>query len=388
MLFTGCWDKVELENRGFIVSFGLDQYDKSNKSLSLEGEDVQNRYTVSIAMPKVMDMKENAVKDQNKIVKTADSPTVSSGIQLLDTSSSQKLYVGQAKLLVLGKDLLSGEDLFRQVVDAMERNRDISRKLYLMSTKEQAEAILKLNLPGEPELGIFVDNYYKNSGSSGFYKTLEKVISDLHSTGCTLIPEIEKRLETEREDEDKETDADNGNTEEQAGEIFFGGCAVIKDYQLAGWLNDIETRGYAWVMGNCRDSEITIKTDNGYMPFKVSKSKARIKFSQDGGKLECQIRVNVSGAISEYNSAADLNNMNKLNAYKASLEQAISKEITQTSARLQTEIGADIYNFKDLLRKKNRQLFLTYGEDWERHFREMHIIPAIKVDIISIGTII
>jgi len=375
-----------LESRGFIVSLGIDLYDKSEQSSqAMEGADKQNRYTVTAAMPKVMDMKENAVNDKNKIVKSVDSSSISGGIRLMDLASSQKLYVGQAKLLVFGKDLLSHEDLFRQAVDAMERDRNISRKLYLMSTKERAEGILKLNLPGEPELGLFVENYYKKNngnGSFSFYKTLEKIISDLHSTGCTLIPEIKKR------DKDMSS-TDDTDIKEETGEIIFGGCAVIKDYQLAGWLDDEETQGYAWVIGNCRDSVITVQTDKGYMTLKVDKSKASIKFTQNSGKLECLIRVNVSGAIGECNSDAfDFNNIDNLQAYKELLEQSILKEITETAARLQYEMGADIYNFRDLLRKKNRQLYMEYGTDWEKYFREMLIMPVIKVDIISIGTII
>jgi Ger(x)C family germination protein len=371
LLSTGCWDKVEIENRGFIISLGIDKYDSNKKSSRAEEE--YNRYTVSAALPSVTDMKESAVSDKSKDVKSADNSTISGCIQLMDAASSQKLYLGQVKLLVLGKGLLSDENLFRQAVDAMERDRDISRKLFLLSTKERAEDILRLNIPGEPMLGLFVENYYKNSGGAGFYgfyKVLEKSISDLRSTGCTLIPEIEA----------EETDKAEG--------IRFGGCAVIKDCKLAGWLDDPETRGYAWVMGNCRNSSVTVVYNNMYIPIKVLKSRPRITFSLKNGKLECLIRVNVSGAVKEYDfTAAGLNNPSNLKAYQTAFEQAVSKEIGQTADRVQSEINADIYNFKDLLRKKNYQLFLTYGEDWERHYCEMEIIPQVKVDIISIGTI-
>jgi Ger(x)C family germination protein len=366
---------VEIENRGFIISLGIDKYDNKKKSTqSMEGAEEQNRYTVTASMPNVTDMKESAVSDKSKDVKRADCSTVSGCVQLMDAASSQKLYLGQTKLLVMGKELLSDADLFRQAMDAMERNRDISRKLYLLSTKERAEDILGLEIPGEPMLGIFVENYYKSggAGSYGFYKVLEKSVSDLRSTGCTLIPEIEKR----------------SGEDDKSEEITFGGYAVIKDYKLAGWLDDLETRGYAWVMGDCRDSGVTVVYNDMYLPLKVLRSKPRVTFSQRNGKLECLIRVNISGAVNEYDfNAADLNKPENLKAYEAEFERAVSEEIKRTASRVQSEMSADIYNFKDSLRKKDYKLFLAYGEDWERHYHQMEIIPDVKVDIISIGTI-
>ena len=412
LLCSGCWDKVELENRGFIISLGIDKYDNGRQpNQTMEGVNERNRYTVSAVLPNVMDIKESAVSDKSKEVKTADSSTVWGCIQLMDAASSQKLYLGQAKLMVLGKDMLSDEVLLRQTLDAMERNRDISQKLYLLSTKERAESILRMQIPGEPMLGLFMVNYYKNNdgtGSFNFHKVLEKIIHDLSSTGCTLIPEIERRAGTEQDEDDNDNDAkdDDGIDAEKEGEknnenekgggrgkkeksdlIMLGGCAVIKDYKLAGWLNDMETRGYAWVMGNCRDTEITASYENGYIPLKVNSSKSSIKFSQQDGKLVCSINVKVSGIVHEHDfGAADLYKPDN-QIIEAAFEQAVSNEILQTAARIQTEMGADVYNFKDLLRKKNHKLYLACSEDWERYFREMEIIPEVKVDIISIGII-
>ena len=406
-MITGCWDKVELENRGFIISIGIDRYDNKNKSnQAKEGleESESDKYTVTAALPHVADMKESAVIDKGKDVKTADSSTVTGCLQLMDAASSQTLYLAHAKILLLGKDLLSDESLFRQALDAMERNRDISRKIYLMSTKERADGLLKLNLPGEPMLGLFVESYYKNKGAGGAFsicKVLEKVVSDLHSTGCTLIPEVEQRPEGNKEDQEEgkseENNNDKGdNEEDKSGEITLGGCAVIKDYKLAGWLNDFETRGFAWVIGDCCDSEVNAPYNDRYLHFKVSKSKPKIRFSHNNGKLQCLIRVNVTGAINELDSATAsdissdmaLSDADKLKFYEKTIEQAVSKEIVQTASRLQSEMAADIYNFKDLLRKKKYQLFLLYGDDWEKNFQEMEIIPDVKVDIISIGTLL
>ena len=401
---SGCWDKVELENRGFIITLGIDKYDSANSpNQSMEGVREQNRYSVCAVMPHVMDMRESAISDKSKEVKSADSTTVWGGIQLMDMASSQKLYFGQTKLLILGNDLLSDEILLRQAIDAMDRNRDISKKLYLLSTKGRAGDMLRLSIPGEPMLGLFMVNYYKNNGDSSsisFYKVLGNTVSDLRSTGCTLIPEIEKHG-SEQKDDDNGGSKDAGGSKNAGGgeedaakseesesiPIALGGCAVIKDYKLIGWLNDLETRGFEWAMGNCRDAEVTAVYNNGFIPLKVYNSKPKISFSRRNGNLACTVQVKAVGAVQEHDFRnAELFSQGN-QTLEAVFEQAVSNEITQTAARLQDEMGADVYNFKDKLRKLNYKLYLKYNDDWETRFREMEIIPDVKVDIISIGTI-
>jgi len=520
---------VELENRGIVVSIGIDRYDLNRRSfLHLVGKEEFNRYTVSAVLPHVTSMRESALSDKSKAVKKADSPTVSGSIQLMDAASSQKLYLSNTKLLVLGNDLLMDETLFRQAIDAVERNRQISRKVYIMSTKERADEVLQQDLPGEPTLGLFMESYYKNSGGAGFfgfYRVLEKIIADLHSTGCTLIPEIEKRSQVDRlhqecadaddsknadhkdkdkkdektddcegdaahvegsedndnnnentdgmseedphqgdnnesnddhsdddndedddhsdddddddhsdddededsededsenedsedensededsedddsenedsededsEDEDTEDDDNNDDSDDEDdedGNIRLGGCAVIRDYKLVGWLNDTETRGYAWVAGNCRDAEVHVPFDNKLIGFKVHRSRARIRFLENDGKLECTVRVMVRGVVNECNREfLDLSVPANIENFEISVEEFIKREIEQTAARLQLELRADVYNLKDLLRKKNHRLFLVYGEEWDKHFSEMEIVPEIKVDVVSTGVIL
>jgi len=565
LTLSGCWDKVELENRGIVVSIGIDRYDINRRSfLHLVGKEEFNRFTVSAVLPHVTSMRDSALSDKSKAVKKADSPTVSGSIQLMDAGSSQKLYLSNTKLLVLGNDLLMDDTLFRQAIDAVERNRQISRKVYIMSTKERADEVLQQDLPGEPTLGLFMESYYKNSGGTGFfgfYRVLEKIITDLHSTGCTLIPEIEKRSQVERlhresdhkdrdkkdekkddcegdaahvegsedgdnnnnentdgmseedphhgdsesnddndnegndededdednededsededseddgsednededsedddsednededsedddgednedsededsednededsedednedenseedsedneedsEDEDSEDDSedsenedsednededseDDNNDDSEDAKIRLGGCAVIRDYKLVGWLNDVETRGYAWVAGNCRDAEVHVPFDNKLIGFKVHRSRARIRFHETDGKLECAVRVRVRGVVNECNREfLDLSDPANIENFEVSVEEFIKREIEQTATRLQQELRADVYNLKDLLRKKNHRLFLVYGEEWDKHFSEMEIVPEIKVDVVSTGVIL
>ncbi|MDR2750876.1 MAG: hypothetical protein LBC41_09465, partial [Clostridiales bacterium] len=130
-LITGCWDKVELENRGFAVSFGIDEKD--------------GKYLVTVSMPSVSSLKEGP-SDSAKDVRSEESDTVSGAIRAIDDSLSQRLDFGQAKLLLFGQELLDNEDMFRQAIDACERNGELNREIYVLAADGGARKVLEQKL--------------------------------------------------------------------------------------------------------------------------------------------------------------------------------------------------------------------------------------------------
>ncbi|MDR3239977.1 MAG: Ger(x)C family spore germination protein [Clostridiales bacterium] len=388
LLTTGCWDKVELEDRGFVVSIGLDKFQAQSGRLTLTGAEQDNQYTVTAVMPNGMDIKENAVSDKTKSVKSADSATVSGALRLIDMGSSQKLYLKQAKMLLWSESLLQDEKLFQQALDAMERSQDISRKMFLIASKEPAWKVLSAPLGGEPMLGVFMENFYKNNGGGGsilFRQILQKTISDLRSSGCTVMPVLEIKDLDHPEKKDASTDKAPEDTE--ASRIMLTGCAVIRNYTLAGYLNAIETRGYEWIGGHCRDAEISLPRAEEQWPMRVIESGAKFFFSEEGGALRCDVEIHVTGDLDEHHFTGASVSLDRMQVYAAEFETAIAGEITRTADILQKQWGADAYHFKESLRKKNSNLFQRYGEDWESSYRSMKIIPRVRVELVSAGSV-
>ncbi|MDR1914532.1 MAG: Ger(x)C family spore germination protein [Clostridiales bacterium] len=350
-------DKVELEDRGLVVALGIDRT-------------ADNKFAVTVSMPNILEMKEAPIADKSKLVKTANDGSISGALHNINTS--QNLYMGQTKMLVLGRELLNDADFLRQSIDSMERSREVSHKLYLLAAKEQsAEDILSLKLEGESMIGITIDNYYDSGGEAAtkFSKTLGEVISDLRSTGDTLIPIIS---------------ADTTDEESGSGHIGIGGCAVIKDFKLSRYLNEEETRGYMWLTADNHGSVVN-SPDN--IPLRVYHSKPRISFENINGKINCHVKLSVKGSIDEYNfSEEDLDAPFRLEEYAAAFENIIADEIKNTADILRRN-GADVYCFKEMLRKKDYKLYADIEQEFETHFRDMVIIPYVNVDIISVGTI-
>ncbi len=428
-MLTGCWDRVELEDRGFVISIGIDTFEKTTekeketnqteaqKTKAMQpmagknennqenekekkdekekktenktdenkeskdkkekkekpatiGEESKQRYLLTMVMPNMTALAEKGGGDaKSRFVKKAGSETVSGAMHTTDTFSSKKLYFGQSKLVVLGKEIIDDEKLFREAVDALERNRQISRKVIVLATKDKASKIVEAQTNAEPMVGMFVSNFYKNNHSTvavSFKQDLESLIRSLRSTKTSIIPEI--LLEGE--------------------ELILKGAAVIKDYKLTGWLTDIETRGYLWAKNLGEGAEISVNYKGDYIPLKVEKLSGGICFEKKPEGITCKVEVKATGVIEEFKmSNQSLQNEDRLKDLQNLYKDLIKTEITNTW-KLFKNLNVDGFELKEELRKKNYSLYKEVENNWEQILENMQLETDIKVEIAGTGSII
>ncbi len=443
MLLCACWDKVELEERSFVVTVGIDAYEKEDtgkkseentpeadarlqnkamqpmsdggktkieaddesknnkdseskkqynsdekdnnsksdnkkkespdqahkKTLNTKiGNEATKRFSISLALPNMAVLAERGGGEgKSRFIKKSSSETVSGAMTTTDSYSSKKLYYGQTKLVVFGENVLKDEKLFREAVDALERNRQISRKVIILAANGKASDIVEAKVNSEPMIGLFVSNFYKNKQFSvavTFRKDLESLVRSLRASDTVVIPEIS--LEGE--------------------EIVLKGAAVVKNYKLVGTLNDVQTRGYLWARGRGEGGEISCSHKGDFIPLKVEKVRGDIGFDNTEDFLISRIKLNVTGNIPEFKMGLEKLDQKRLNELQKVYEGAIKKEILDTWDVFKYH-NADGLELKDLLRKKKYDLFKKYETDWDKAFADMKVDVEVKVEIVGTGSI-
>ncbi len=373
VLLTGCWDKVELENRGFVISLGIDKYAK-DKDVGIMSNDRSNfnRFNVSMALADMAKLgSKDAARDDSKpkAVKIAGSETISSGMNLIDSYSSKKNYFGITKDVIFSADILKDEDLFREAIDAIERDTELSRKVIVLATKEKASKVLASKATGEPLVGLFVTNFYRNNYKSlslAFKMDLQELLQQLHMSGTAVIPQI--------------------SIESDAAKL--GGAAVVKDFKLQGFLNDIETRGYLWVKNKVLGSEVNVAYDNTFIPLNIKKNKTKVTFGEENGNLTCTIDVKAEANIDEYVFEKEsLFKDNKLPEIEGLCDAEIKKEILDIANLFQQKYKADAFGFNETVKKKNYDLWQKYNDNWEQSFEKMQFNVTVNAKIKRIGVI-
>lgn len=106
--------------------------------------------THSVEVPALNIFEEKGGKDggdeeenENSYVESYSDSTIWSAVKAIDSKTDRKLDFGQIKLCVLGEDILKDREMTKQAIDAIERNKDIWRKVIVCFTKGKAEDILK-----------------------------------------------------------------------------------------------------------------------------------------------------------------------------------------------------------------------------------------------------
>ena len=360
LIFTGCWDKVEIEDRAFVVAIGIDK--------AMDKDSLDELEVVTIE-PSV-DSLENKSSDKMSYSKIGNGKTVSLALNRIDMYSSKRQYLGHTKVAILGEKILKDPKMLSETLDGFQRNSEISNKLLILATDKNIQKILDAKIKGEPMAGLFLSNFYQNrENNSGvtFKKDLDSVLEDTQLNNTTIIPKVSL--------EDKD--------------LRLGGSAIIKDYRLLGWLDNKETRGYVWVNDNAKNTELITKLDNIDTTLLVESHKKKINFKKlDNDILVANIDIDISGSIKNYAlGSKNLYNQNNLSKLENLYSKIVKSEINTTFRKLQSEYNVDIFNFLKTIEKQNYDLYLEIKDNWNYYYNNMQIVPNVNVNIRNIGSV-
>ena len=368
VLLTGCWDKEELENRGFVISMGIDSFDSDSEENKIDTKDKAIRYSLSMTLPNISDL-EGQGGEETKSIKKGVGETVSGAMRNIAAHSSRKIDYGHTKASIFGEEILSDSDLFKEAIDALERNTELSGKLIILATDERAEKILMSKVTDDPIIGLFISNFYKKNSSStaiAFRNDLQRFVQDLRLSGSAIIPKI--TLEDEN--------------------LHLGGAGVIKDFKLVGWLDDDDIKGYLWANSPMLDEQIVAQHNDIYVPLRVTKKKDKLSFFYNDGKLYCSYGIYVEGDVEEYKFLeGSLFNEEMIRSLEMEYKKVVESDLKKTWDAFQTRYKTDGFSIKDQLKKKNYNLYKQLEMNWEEEFEKMQLLPNIEVRIKNAGAI-
>lgn len=365
-LITGCWDKVELENRGFAISVGVDKLEQQNT----ENSKYPNRYEITISVPKLSSFASKGgggdEKDA-KMIKKNLAPTVPGGMVTANETTSERLDYSHTKVIVFGSELLKDEILFREALDGLERIQDINRKILVLATGSKAEKIFSAKSGNQPLIGLFVSDFYENNtkkSSSSFKQNLEKLLVQLKDNGCAILPRIEVKDE----------------------QIALEGAALIKDFKLVGWLSAEEVTQLLFLRQEGMGVELLTPFKDILLKARVLKQTADFEFSEIENKLKMTINIDVKAEIEEYiMSDKSLFDSQLLKQFGDMYEKELNSDIENTLNSVKEQYNTDFFHFEKLLNKKDYKLWQKYSQNWNATFKNMEIEVSSDVNIKNLG---
>jgi len=366
ILLTGCWDSIELDDRGFAISIGIDKISEENK----ENAHPQDKYSVTVSIANIASFasKEGNVEDDKaRLLRTNTNETVNGALLIANDNVSEQVDYSHTKLLILGEELLKDEELLKEALDSIERLHKMSQNLIVMCCEGNVEEILKANSGSQSMVGLFVENFYKNNSkqiSNTFKINIQQLVKSLRENSCAIIPKIGLKEEF----------------------ISIEGAGIIQDFKFAGWLTPDETTQYILFREEGEGVELLASYEHELIRCRVDKQNIHFRFEERDGKLVFKPRLIINGKVEEHILMGEnIFNSQALQKMEDTFEQEVKKQYETILKDIQSKYEKDIFNVRELLHHNDYKLWKKYGEDWNKTYKEMIFDMELEVSIKSVG---
>lgn len=362
LLLTGCWDKIEIEDRLFVLAIGID------KTKEAEKKTPEDRYTLSFVSPVVDQVKEGP-GPAFKIYKTMNNTVIMSISQLMERFS-QKQFFGHTKAIFFGEDIMKDEELLKGVIDGVTRYPELHNSMFAYIVPSRAEDVFKVKPMFDKLLMPYITGITENSDYTSRILKLslaDMVIKLADQEGSLVIPEVIP---------DKD-------------EVKMNGAGVIKDYKLIGYLGDQEVAVFNWLTDKAEGGNISVEHEDVSVAFRHFTFSRDIKLSKvEGGKIYLEYKMETEGSIEEYILGKRILEDALLKEVEKEIEKRLEGESEKLVKKFQQEFRVDLIGARDYLSKHQPKLFKTIEKDYDKYFTDSIVINVTAdVHIRRVGLI-
>lgn len=386
-LLTGCWDRMEIEERAVVLGISIDTADKDAEAREDEISHLRGKYpapkqeliqlSVQIALPGRIPLGPGegggSGEGEQETVWVLDvvGHTVDDAMMNLQQQISGKLFFGHLRVIVVSEEF--ARKGLQNLNDYLHRNAEVRRMAWLMVSKGKAknhmQAAPKLERVPALYLASTLDDAVKQGKfPSNYVGTFWSNSSKKGQEGFLPYIKIMK-----------------GDNVEISGMAFFKGAKMVgvtKPFEIAGYLviKGISPAGYRGIIHIGNDSQVvTIHATN-----RESEIKVDIKNGIPHFTITAMTEVNIEEKNTDtlsVNSTKILEEIAHENEH--SVKQLLIGLIQKTQKK-----ESDIFGFGELVRAKKPSYWKSHvksAEQWGKIYRNVTFDYRVTSKVRRIG---
>ncbi|MDD9268075.1 Ger(x)C family spore germination protein [Paenibacillus sp. GCM10023248] len=385
-LLTGCWDRLEIEDRAVVLAIGIDKAkpgdEKETSNATHILQDAPNlggeliRTTAQIAVPGRIPLGagggEGGPSGQKPVwVLTSVGKTVEDSLMNLQQQLADRLFYGHLRVIVLSEEL--AREGIQNENDFFRRQPQVRRTVWMIVSKGKAADIMNANPQLERVPALYLLATLEHAREMGklpniFLGVFLSAASAKGQEGTLPYVELKKKSNVEI-----------------AGMAYFHNDKMVgrtTALQIGHYMamKEINPGGYS-VLQQVPDSETAVM-------FRTKHRKSKIKTMIQNNQVHVDIKCQVEGDLEEKSNEKLL--MTKQNIMK--LEQKIKKDAEVGFEKLiqQTQKdGSDIFGFGEYVRAMHPGYWnkeVRNKEMWANKYKEITVDVSMQVKIRRIGT--
>lgn len=365
LLLTGCWDKVELEDRAFVYGIAIDAAEKQSEIKLTSQLVVPSQLTtlgggggsgpafrnLSITGETIIDSNREMIKQTSRV----PDPT-------------------HIKVILFSEDIIKQPTIFKEHIDLFLREKDMRRGILIAVTSGEAGELLFVEPQHEKIPTQYIGRLLETKGN---LETIESI----------RIGDIQEKL-SERESFPlpllEKLDSKSVN---YVGIAIYNG----KKEQMVGILKGDEAKGLSILIEKNNTGTLNIKVEDKTATIELLKMKHKITLvNNDPNNFEFNITLRIIGTIAEQYGNQNVMSAEVHDKFQLELERKVHEIMTKAVEKLQKDYQTDIVGLGSYLHHYHPKVWEQTKDNWdsgENNFSKSKINFDIHVLIERPGTI-
>ncbi|OAA92699.1 Ger(x)C family spore germination protein [Clostridium coskatii] len=357
----GCsTDKSELHEISLVVGMGIDKIPSDNSFA----------VTLEIVNP-------NSTKNENNsIIQTSTGYSIFDAVQNFSKNNSTLPNFSHAKVIILSKELCESESEVSEVMDYLNRNREIRGTSWILISNKSAKEILKSKISNETIISNGINtmmSLFKRNGSIVPMTINNFIIEAKKESNSAFAPII---------DTEKSKDS-------ITSKITVEKMAIFKNNRLIGTLTSEESKNLFWMTdytkGHADVFPLKSAKNNTNITANVFKQSTQIipHLTEEGFNME--IRCKGSAFIEQVENI-DIS-PEDVSRFQYDIESVLKDQLNKLIAKSQKNLDTDFVGFSTKIYNNYPKEWLNIKKNWDKIFPNIKYEISFEIKLTNIGII-
>lgn len=367
-LLSGCWDSVNLEDRGFIVGTIIDIEDKDEMYPVFK---ITNQFVIPSGVGGSIEgggMNESAF-----INLTAKGASIHRVNNMISTKTSKSPFYDHLTILIVSEEVARKEHLLADLLDTYIRNVNLRRGVKVVVAKGDPQKLLEFKTAEDKITAIHIDKLLERTHKErGFFEpSTIGDIEEYHLRGNSyVLPVIEVKDEVGY----------------QAGAVFNGG-----EEKMVDMFNLEEMRGVELIDGASSGKVSDFRYKNHIFSYEIVRMDSNILIDIENiDQIQVSINVELEGEIKDAYGKEDFFETGEIDAIQEAIAQDMKQTMESTIQKAHKGLNADVFRIWQQLETKHYDTWQRVKDDWEEgenYFSKATFDVNVDANINSVGTI-
>lgn len=377
MIFSACWDSVDIDKRVFISTIGIDVGEDIGNTSTLKklkkGDAFQEvefkKLKVTYAYPNISQLTPQSGGTAETKFINVEAYSLQDAVSKATNKSSRSINFGHLKLLAINKSVMQNPDEVKEIVDYLQRQPAINRTMMVVMVDGDIQKFLNYKPDMEKNIETYLTGLMDNNSKFGSISVvnLDEFLKDLSINGNAIIPFV--AMENDKK------------------EMMLQGVGIIKDYSLKGFLTSKEYSDIEFLKGSARGGKKVVFLDGHPIDLSISSVKRKIKFSKEVDKLVFNLYLNIEGEAKGYYVGKQILDDKFIKGLEENFNQSLSTEFEDIIKITQKEDNVDIVGFRENVEKYHPFVWRQVKNNWDDEFKNSSVNVFVSTQIRRVGVV-